>query len=103
MVTASVRPGPAPAAHARASTAPAAASSWRVWPQVNARSHTPIVDGARTSWPNTASLALTGFEHPHRSGSEGTFLVGGPVLRNLLRWIPVEGRRGRSDRRAGPS
>src|SRR5680860_658167 len=35
-------------------------------------------------------LALTGFEHPHRSRSEGTFLVGGPVLSQLLRWISAE-------------
>ena len=35
-------------------------------------------------------LALASFEHPHRSRSEGTFLVGGPVLSQPHRWIPAE-------------
>src|SRR5680860_1897830 len=60
MVTASVRPGPAPAAHARASTAPAAASSWRTLDHLNARSHVPIVDGARVSSNNSGGGAGAG-------------------------------------------
>src|SRR4029450_2100076 len=46
-------PGPAPAAHARASAIPATWSSWRVEPQVNERRNVPRGDGAATRGPGT--------------------------------------------------
>ncbi len=48
--------GPNPAAHARTSVWRVTASNWRMLDQVNARSHVPIVDGART-WSNSTGAA----------------------------------------------
>ena len=46
-------PGPAPSAHALASTVSATRSSWRMWPKVNPRRNVPRVEGAMTRWPRT--------------------------------------------------
>ena len=48
--------GPAPAAHNRASSSRVTASSSRTLDHLNARSHDPIVDGAR-SWSNSSPVA----------------------------------------------
>jgi hypothetical protein len=44
-------PGPAPAAHARVSAVSVTASSWRMCPNVNDRSHVPTVEAATVSCP----------------------------------------------------
>ena len=59
--------GPNPAAHARTSVWRVTTSNWRMLDQVNARSHVPIVDGART-WSNSTGAA------PARSTSTSSML-----------------------------
>ena len=49
-------PGPAPAAHARASNARLTRSSWRTWPQRKLRKNVPRVDGALTVQASTLAV-----------------------------------------------
>src|SRR5680860_789022 len=59
--------GPRPAAQPRTSVSRATASSWRTLDHLNARSHVPIVDGARVSSNNSGAA-------PARSTSTSSML-----------------------------
>ena len=61
-------PGPAPADHARLNSSPATLSKLRASAQLKLRKKVPIVEGARTAWPNTAAVA------PERNTSQSSML-----------------------------
>ena len=78
-------PGPAPAAHARASNSRLTRSSWRTWPQRKLRRKVPRVDGALTMQSRTPAVS-TGTQRigvvdavaaSQRGGDQRHYLVAG--------------------------
>src|SRR5680860_1302857 len=65
--------GPRPAAQPRTSVSRATASSWRTLDHLNARSHVPIVDGARVS-SNNSGAAPELFDDTRAPSTIGTWL-----------------------------